>query len=84
MLALADAFVFTTESGRPIWRGNLNKLIAWKAAVAQIGQPHLHFHDLRHTGNTLAAKDRSEHPRSDGPDGPRLIPGRVDLPARHR
>ncbi|MGC5305971.1 tyrosine-type recombinase/integrase [Micromonospora zamorensis] len=51
-----DAFVFTTESGRPIWRGNLNKLIAWKASVARIGQPELHFHDLRHTGNTLAAR----------------------------
>ena len=51
-----DAFVFTTESGRPIWRGNLNKLIGWKANVARIGQPDLHFHDLRHTGNTLAAR----------------------------
>ena len=51
-----DALVFATESGRPIWRGNLNKLIDWKAAVARIGQPHLHFHDLRHTGNTLAAR----------------------------
>ncbi|MCW3813744.1 tyrosine-type recombinase/integrase [Micromonospora sp. DR5-3] len=51
-----DALVFSTESGRPIWRGNLNKLIGWKASVAQIGQPHLHFHDLRHTGNTLAAR----------------------------
>ncbi|MEH0970017.1 tyrosine-type recombinase/integrase [Micromonospora sp. CPCC 205546] len=27
-----------------------------KAAVGRIGQPHLHFHDLRHTGNTLAAR----------------------------
>ncbi|WP_243715422.1 site-specific integrase [Micromonospora sp. KC207] len=51
-----DAFVFTTESGRPIWRGNLNKLIAWKASVSSIGQPNLHFHDLRHTGNTFAAR----------------------------
>ncbi|MGW4151721.1 tyrosine-type recombinase/integrase [Micromonospora chersina] len=51
-----DAFAFTTESGRPIWRGNLNKLISWKANVARIGQPDLHFHDLRHAGNTLAAR----------------------------
>ncbi|WP_309227481.1 tyrosine-type recombinase/integrase [Micromonospora thermarum] len=51
-----EALVFATESGRPIWRGNFNKLIGWKAAVARIGQPHLHFHDLRHTGNTLAAR----------------------------
>ncbi|WP_432901996.1 tyrosine-type recombinase/integrase [Micromonospora matsumotoense] len=51
-----EALVFTTESGRPIWRGNLNKLIDWKANVSRIGQPNLHFHDLRHTGNTLAAQ----------------------------
>ncbi|WFE95628.1 site-specific integrase [Micromonospora sp. WMMD987] len=51
-----EALVFTTESGRPIWRGNLNKLIGWKANVSRIGQPNLHFHDLRHTGNTLAAQ----------------------------
>jgi integrase len=51
-----EALVFSTPRGRPIWRGNLNKLVGWKAAVAQIGQPHLHFHDLRHTGNTLAAR----------------------------
>ncbi|WFE58888.1 tyrosine-type recombinase/integrase [Micromonospora sp. WMMD712] len=50
------AAAFTTESGRPIWRGNLNKIIAWKGSVSQIGQPNLHFHDLRHTGNTLAAR----------------------------
>lgn len=51
-----EALAFTTESGRPIWRGNLNKLIDWKANVSRIGQPNLHFHDLRHTGNTLAAQ----------------------------
>ncbi|GIG89201.1 tyrosine-type recombinase/integrase [Plantactinospora endophytica] len=51
-----EAFVFTTENGRPIWRGNFNKLANWKAAVAKVGQPNLHFHDLRHTGNTLAAQ----------------------------
>ncbi|MGI5524758.1 tyrosine-type recombinase/integrase [Micromonospora sp. CA-259024] len=32
---------------------------ALKAAVEQIGQPHLHFHDLRHTGNTRAARTRA-------------------------
>jgi integrase len=51
-----EAFVFTGPNGRPIWRGNLNKLINWKAAAANIGQPALHFHDLRHSGNTLAAR----------------------------
>ncbi|TNH30652.1 site-specific integrase [Micromonospora orduensis] len=51
-----DALVFTTPSGRPIWRGNLNKVIAWSAAVGKLGVPGLHFHDLRHTGNTIAAR----------------------------
>jgi len=50
------SFVFTTESGKTIWRGNFNKLVAWRATVASIGAPDLHFHDLRHTGNTLAAQ----------------------------
>ena len=30
----------------------------WKKAVAAVGVPHLHFHDLRHTGNTLAARTK--------------------------
>ena len=51
-----EAFVFTTETGGRSGGANLNKLIGWKAAVARIGQPRLHFHDLRHTGNTLAAR----------------------------
>ncbi|MGH3731244.1 MAG: tyrosine-type recombinase/integrase [Micromonosporaceae bacterium] len=52
----ADAFVFTTETGKLIWRGTFNKLVGWRAAVEKIGAPGLHFHDLRHTGNTLAAR----------------------------
>jgi hypothetical protein len=31
------------------------KLVGSPAAVAEIGRPGLHFHDLRHTGNTRAA-----------------------------
>lgn len=50
-----EAFVFTTENGRNIWRGFFNKLVNWSQAVAKLGAPDLHFHDLRHTGNTLAA-----------------------------
>jgi integrase len=30
-----------------------------KAAVTAIGVPGLHFHDLRHTGNTLASRTGS-------------------------
>jgi len=51
-----EAFVFTGPNGRPIWRGNFNKLVDWKGAVESVGVPGLHFHDLRHTGNTLAAR----------------------------
>jgi integrase len=51
-----DAFVFTGESGRTIWRGNFNQLVKWSDAVTAIGAPGLHFHDLRHTGNTLASR----------------------------
>ncbi|WP_246158121.1 tyrosine-type recombinase/integrase [Micromonospora palomenae] len=51
-----EALVFTTPSGRPIWRGNLNKVIGWSTAVGKLGVPGLHFHDLRHTGNTIAAR----------------------------
>jgi integrase len=52
----STAYVFTSPNGRPIWRSNFNKLVKWSAAVAAIGVSGLHFHDLRHMGNTLAAK----------------------------
>ncbi|NIL59163.1 tyrosine-type recombinase/integrase [Salinispora arenicola] len=51
-----EAFVFTGESGRNLWRGNFNKLVKWPEAVTAVGVPGLHFHDLRHTGNTLASR----------------------------
>jgi integrase len=51
-----SALVFTGPTGAPIRRGNFNKLVGWHDAVAKLGLPGLHFHDLRHTGNTFAAK----------------------------
>lgn len=50
-----DGLVFTVPSGRPVRRGNFNGGVAWRATVTAMGRPELHFHDLRHTGNTLAA-----------------------------
>ncbi len=50
------AFAFTGPTGTAIWRDNFNKLVSWRTAVARIGQPELHFHDLRHTGNVLASQ----------------------------
>jgi integrase len=35
--------------------GNFNKLSGWTHAVAAVGAAGLHFHDLRHAGNTFAA-----------------------------
>ncbi|WP_433346005.1 tyrosine-type recombinase/integrase [Micromonospora sp. CA-111912] len=52
----AEAFVFTGQAGRTVWRGSFNKLVKWSEAVAAIGAAGLHFHDLRHTGNTLASR----------------------------
>jgi integrase len=51
-----EAWVFTGPTGRPILRGNFNKLVRWREAVDSVGAPMLHFHDLRHTGNTFAAR----------------------------
>ena len=51
-----DAWVFTGDRGNPIRSGNRNLLTGWKEAITAIGRPGLHFHDLRHTGNTLAAQ----------------------------
>ena len=50
----ADGFVFTAPNGGPIRRGNFRRR-AWLPAVQATGLDHLRFHDLRHTGNTLAA-----------------------------
>jgi hypothetical protein len=36
-------------------RGKFNPLVKWANVVAGIGAPNLRFHDLRHTGNKLAA-----------------------------
>ncbi len=54
----AEAFVFTGESGRTLWRGNF-KLVKSPQAVAAIGAAGLHFHDLRHT---------RQHPRDQEAD----------------
>jgi integrase len=49
------ALIFPGAKGGPLRRGNFNKMSAWPHAVQAIGAEGLHFHDLRHTGNTFAA-----------------------------
>ncbi|MER6976909.1 tyrosine-type recombinase/integrase [Streptomyces carpinensis] len=39
--------------GRLLGRNHFNRL--WHKACSEVGIRGLHFHDLRHTGNTLAA-----------------------------
>ncbi|TDC00612.1 site-specific integrase [Nonomuraea longispora] len=51
----AGALIFTGIKGGPLRRSAFNKLSGWTAAVRAIGVPGLHFHDLRHTGNMIAA-----------------------------
>ena len=48
--------MFPGAKGGPLRRSNFNKMAGWPQAVRSIGMPGLHFHDLRHTGNTFAAR----------------------------
>ncbi|HUG84020.1 MAG TPA: tyrosine-type recombinase/integrase, partial [Euzebya sp.] len=48
-----DGLVFVGEQGAPLDRSHWNR--RWRKARASINRPDLRFHDLRHTGNTLAA-----------------------------
>jgi integrase len=45
--------VFTATGGTPLRRQNFRRV--WVKALAAADLPPVHFHDLRHTGNTLAA-----------------------------
>lgn len=49
------ALYFPGVMGGPLRRGNFNRMSARPQAVWAIGAEGLHFHDLRHTGNTFAA-----------------------------
>jgi integrase len=49
------ALVFCGPSGVPLRRSNFGKMSGWPYAVRSIGAEGVHFHDLRHTGNTFAA-----------------------------
>jgi integrase len=49
----ADDLVFTEQRGGPLRLYTAER--AWRKARQQVGLPQLRLHDLRHTGNTLAA-----------------------------
>lgn len=48
-----DGWVFPGTKGQPFRRASF--YTDWKRAAKTVGLDHLHFHDLRHTGATLAA-----------------------------
>ena len=49
-----DALVFTSPTGAPLRHSNFRRR-AWVPAMKAAGLSPVHFHDLRHTGNTLTA-----------------------------
>jgi integrase len=49
-----ETLVFTSPTGAPLRHGNFRRRV-WLPALQQAGLPMIHFHDLRHTGNELAA-----------------------------
>ena len=49
-----EGLVFTSTDGTPLRHSNFRNRV-WLGAVEKAGLADLHFHDLRHTGNQLAA-----------------------------
>ena len=50
-----EALIFTGAKGAVLRRSGFQTQSRWRESVALVGLPGFHFHDLRHTGNTLAA-----------------------------
>jgi integrase len=51
-----EALIFTGANGAMLRSSNFHGATKWVRTVAKVGLPAgFHFHDLRHTGNTLAA-----------------------------
>ena len=50
----AEGLVFTSPEGGPLRHTNFRRRV-WLVALKTAGLGELHFHDLRHSGNTLAA-----------------------------
>ncbi|MFC4061189.1 tyrosine-type recombinase/integrase [Planomonospora corallina] len=50
-----ESLVFAGARGARMRRSNFYRASKWVEIRKKIGCPELHFHDLRHTGNTIAA-----------------------------
>ncbi|MGW4521028.1 site-specific integrase [Amycolatopsis sp. NPDC004378] len=52
-----EALLFTGErSGKAVRKSNFDQRVKWTKLMADLGLVGVHFHDLRHAGNTWAAK----------------------------
>jgi integrase len=51
-----SSLIFTGAKGSALRRSNFRTGTRWCETCKTLGFPGLHFHDLRHTGNTLAAQ----------------------------
>lgn len=49
-----DGLVFTSPTGEPLRHSNFRRRV-WVKALAAAELADIHFHDLRHTGNNMAA-----------------------------
>ncbi|MFI6928183.1 tyrosine-type recombinase/integrase [Nonomuraea spiralis] len=49
-----EGLIFVGPDNGPLRNTNFNRRV-WAKALQDAGLPKIHFHDLRHTGNTLAA-----------------------------
>jgi len=56
----SDSLLFTTSNGAPLHSSN--RTVMFRRAAAAAGRPDLRFHDLRHTGATLAAQQSATLP----------------------
>jgi integrase len=50
-----DALIFTGAKRSHLRTSTFGPAVKWRETVTKLGLPGFHFHDLRHTGNTLAA-----------------------------
>ena len=77
-----SAFVFLGENSGWLRRSNFRRATHWRTTVERVGlPPGFHFHDLRHTGNQLAAEAGRHDSRADAPDGTQHRPRGHALPA---
>ncbi|MET8031031.1 tyrosine-type recombinase/integrase [Streptomyces avermitilis] len=71
--------VFVGARGGVLRPNNFRRI--WLRALAAAGLGDVHFHDLRHTGNTLAATGGATTRELMHRNGPLVRASRADLPA---